>query len=213
MQLDPARFNRLLKDMGQRCLWRRAHLCPCRDAFSGAANPACPNCHGVGTFWEAPIAAWTGLTGMRTAREWAGFGMWESGDEVLSVPSDSPLYEAGENDQVVMINSEDPYTATFERGAADERLPPYMVRIEAVHTLEEGAIAPRAIPKLADMAAGGSPIWPMGDAPEEGQQYSLRGKRRPVFFVFKNLPQDRAHHSGRTLPRRIAARRFDLFGR
>jgi len=212
MQLQPAAFNRLLGDMGQACHWRRAFLCPCRKPYSGAADHLCLNCNGLGTFWTKPVEAHTGLTGLKTAREWASFGMWESGDVVWSVPSDSALYGAGENDQVVMTNSEETWNATLTRGAPDERLPAYLVKIEDVFVLTGTGAEATAKPGLASMQAGGVPIWPAGQGPQEGQQYSIRARRRPCFFIFKNLPQDRAHHGGKDLPRRVVGRRFELFG-
>ena len=214
MRLQPAAFNRLIGHLGQACLWSRAELCPCRDTYSGAAEPNCPACSGRGVFWRGAVRATTGLTSMRVAREWQHFGMWESGDVVLSVPSDSPLYDAGENDRVALVNSTEPYTSTFVRGAEDERWPAYLTEVEAVTVRQGEGVASRAVPVLpADRSAPFRPAWPEAGGPAEGEQYAIRGRRHPVFFVFKSLPQDRAHHSGATLPRKIAARRFDLFGR
>ena len=104
-------------------------------------------------------------------------------------------------------------TRSFTRGAPDERLPPHMIGIEEVVVLHQGAAFTRTLPTLPPADMGGAPVWPATNAPAIGQQYSIRATRRPIYFVFKEFPQDRAHHSGATLPRRIVARRFDLFGR
>ena len=121
MQLSPTRFNRLLRPpggLGQKVSWRRAYACPCRHPHSGAALPGCLQCAGCGVIWSAPKAAWTGLASMRVAREWANFGLWESGDVVLTIPSDSPLYAAGEHDRLVMLDSSEPFsTLSIDKAA------------------------------------------------------------------------------------------------
>lgn len=203
----------MLGDMGQGVWWKRARLCPCKNADSGAADPACPVCHGVGWSWGEPIIAHTGLASMQVARQWAHFGQYESGDVVLSVPSNSPLYDAGESDQVVMTDSQHPYVATFTRGAPDERWPAFVFKVSEVFTVDGSVVTPRSHPSLADWRAGGVPAWGAGNVPAPGQQYSIRAFRRPIYFVFASLPQDRAHHGGLPLPRRIAARKFDLFSK
>lgn len=212
MQLSPARFNGLLRNLGQQVAWQRASLCPCHDEYSGSARAGCPACNGRGSLWAAPVAAWAGMTGMRQAREWAAFGQWESGDVVLSVPSDSPLYAAGEYDRVVMVNSSEPFSLARTRDGSD-KLAFAVVQVDRVFWLNPGdsAIVEGGIPTVA---ADGTLTWadPAG-APDPGVQYSITGRRRPEYFVFKDLPQDRAHHSGAALPRRMVLRRFDLFGR
>jgi hypothetical protein len=51
------------------------------------------------------------------------------------------------------------------------------------------------------------------DVPPDGAQIALTGRKRPEYFCLQEFPQDRAHHHGRDLPRRVVLRRFDLFGR
>lgn len=213
MQLQPGAFNRLLGNMGQRVLWRPSTLCPCRSPFSGAAEQGCPVCSGRGVFWQRGQESVVGVTSMQVARQWAAFGQWQSGDVVLSVPEASPAYAAAESDQFIMLNSETPYSSTFTRGAEDERLPAYMVRLNRVVTIEDERPMTKALPILPPVATGGAPIWPASGGPAVGQQYSISGVRRPIYFLLTQLPQDRAHHGGLRLPRRIAARLFDLFGR
>ena len=111
MELDPAAFDAFLSDIGQDVVWRRASMCPCRDIHSGSPRQGCPLCGARGVIWDPPVAAVTGVTSMRVKREFAAFGLWESGDEVLTIPSDSPLYACGEKDRVVMVNSSQPFQA------------------------------------------------------------------------------------------------------
>ncbi len=211
MRLDPARFNRLLADMGQGALWRPAMPCPCRDPYSGAADPACPVCQGRGTFWRPARRCHVALTGLKVAREWQAYGMHESGDVVLSLPSNSVAYAAGENDQVILTDSTQPWTMILTRGAADERVPAQVCSLEEAVAIRTGGPVTLALP--AWPAEGGAPTWPAGAGPVPGEQYALRGRRHPSYFVFKDFPQDRAHHGGRDLPRRVVARRLELFAR
>lgn len=241
MRLSPARFNRLLKPplgLGQKAAWRRAYQCPCRHPHSGAARQGCARCQGRGVFWTDPTPAWTGLASMKVARAWADFGLWESGDVVLTIPGDSPLYQAGEYDRVVMVDSTEPFSALL----TDEDLRPTVTgdmtsptiddddlhgdgwqpvtywlgyappRIDRVFWLEPAteSIVEGAVPAIIEP---GFLTWITPPAPPVGVQFSVSGRRHPEFFIFKDLPQDRAHHGGAALPRRVVARRFDLFGR
>lgn len=214
MQLSPARFNRLLKPpagLGQRVLWRRADACPCRDPHSGAAKPGCPVCGGKGTVWGQAAAAWTGLASMKTAREWAAFGLWVSGDVVLTIPSDSPLYSAGENDRIVMTDSSEPFSRVLRRGQVERITAGSVIQIDRVWWIEGGNVVEGTVSIQAD----GSITWPASDmpAPPGGSGYTVTGRLRPEYFLFKDFPQDRSHHGGALLPRRCVVRRFDLFGR
>lgn len=211
MRLSPARFNAMLGTMGQAALWRRASLCPCRDPYSGQPRPDCPHCEGRGIAWGGGVAATTGLAGMRVVRQFADFGRWMAGDVVLTVPSNSPLWDARENDRVLLSQSSEPYTAVMERDG-DERVRGQVYALDSCWWLNpSGAVVQGAIPAIA---ADGKLSWAdPAQAPEPGTQFSLSGRRRPEYFIFTELPQDRAHFGGLPLPRRIQARKFDLFGK
>lgn len=210
MWLSPATFNGLLANMGQRVAWRRAYLCPCRDTYSGAPVPGCPQCRGKGTLWAEAVDAWTGLAGMKVAREWAAFTQWESGDVVLTIPSDSPLYAAGENDRIVMSQSSEPFSIALTRGTLDRVTFP-VLQVDRVFWLTDD-LAATIEAGIPTVAPDGTLTW-TESAPPDGKQYSVTGRKRQEYYVFKDLPQDRAHHGGATLPRRVVARRFDLAGR
>ena len=57
------------------------------------------------------------------------------------------------------------------------------------------------------------PVWAAGQGPDNLQTYSLAGRKYPEYYAYGNFPQDRAHHQGLDLPRKVILRRFDLFGR
>jgi len=212
VKLNPGAFNRLLGGaggLGQAVTWRRASLCPCRNAYSGAAEQGCPLCAGKGSLWAVPIPAWTGLAGMRATREWQAFGEFKGGDVVFTIPSDSPLYAAGETDRVVMTQSSEAFDQVLTRGAGDQlRFPVQEVTECFWRDPTTKARVDGAAPKVA---ADGTLTWTSG-APPAGTQYSISGRRRPEYYVFRDLVQDRAHHFGRALPRKVVMRRFELFG-
>ncbi len=208
-------FNDMLAaqgGFGQQLTWRPSTLCPCRDENSGGALPGCFQCHGAGVLYAPPQTAWAGLTGMRVAKEWAAFGQWESGDVVVTVPQDSPLYAAGENDRVLMVQSTEPFRVILTASGAD-RLRFSATELDRVFWLtpDTTVLVEGAIP---DVAPDGSLSWADGTgAPPLGTQYSVTGRRNQEYYVFKDLPQDRAHFGGLPLPRRVVLRRFDLMAR
>lgn len=152
------------------------------------------------------------MASMKVAREWAAFGQWESGDVVLSIPSASPLYAAGENDRMVMTQSSEPFNSVLTHGGADEIIYPVQ-QIDQVLWLDPTTqlAVYGGIPLVA---ADGTLTWPAGATPPpSGVQYTISGRCHQEFYLFQALPQDRAHYGGLDLPRRVVARRFDLFGR
>lgn len=206
MQLSAEAFNALVRDMGQTVAWRRASACPCRKARSGAADPSCPQCHGLGWWWSDPIECTLAVAGQKVQTEWAKFGLWQSGDQVVSLPSDSAAYDLGPQDRVVMVQSSVPFSVILRPG---EPLRKSIVTLTSAGWFEEGALV-----VVQDPAWGsdGRPVF-TGQGPPDGAQLSVNGRAHPEFFALQELPQDRAHHHGRLLPRRVVLRRFDLFGR
>ena len=212
MQLNPVAFNKLLRNIGQDVSWRRAFDCPCRDVYSGAADPSCPMCRGRGSIWAQSVDGYAGVQSMSAIKQWANFDLWESGDLMVTIPGDSPIYNAGQFDQIVLAQSSEPFSLVFRRGEDDTFQWP-VLSVDRVFSLNETktAIVEWQIPTVTD--AGVLEWNPSLPSPDYGQQFSITGRRRPVFFVFKELPRDRAHHAGLPLPRRVVVRTFDLFGR
>jgi len=209
MRLQPEAFNRLLNDIGQRFAWRRAFACPCVSPASGAPRHDCPHCLGKGRAWAAPVEGVAGVVGRDQMRDFAQVGVVDAGDVMLSIPSDSPLYELGQYDRLVSLNRSEPFSQVLVRGR-DTRLRYPVLSIErATYIDASGALVEAAAPSVT---ADGLLSWGAG-APPAGVQVSLTGRRRPEFFVYAELPFDRPHHFGRELPRRVVLRRFDLYGR
>lgn len=209
MQLSVARFNTQLNEMGQAMTWARASFCPCRNVLSGSPRPGCPVCT-RGVIWAPARPARAGLSGMKVQRAWASFGAYEAGDVVVSVGSDTPLYAAGENDRIVMMDSTEAYDVVLVHDGRD-RLPYALLQVDRVFWLT---------PDGSAIIEGGKPgqgergllVWPAGQLePPAGTQYTIQGRRRPEMFMFSEMAQDRAHFGGLKLPRRLVLRKFDLF--
>ena len=119
MKLNPFDFNAHLRHMGQAVQWRRAFACPCRDSYSGAAKPGCPHCKGKGKQWNDPQLGYVGVSGMQRQRHWAQMGLFEAGDVVVTLPSDSPIYAIGETDRVVFTDSSEAFSTVLVEGRDD----------------------------------------------------------------------------------------------
>lgn len=212
MRLSPARFNRFLNKIGQSVGWQRASDCPCRDPHSGAARYNCVNCHGTGVLWAAAQTGTVALTGQKLQLAWAQFGLWEQGDVVVSLPSDSPVYAMGQFDRVRFLDSSRPFSVVHTHRDAGDSFGAGVTRLDRVFWLDgdEVVIEP-ALPVLD--TATGDLDWSGTTAPTDGTQISVTGRRYPEYFCWGEYPQDRAHQHGDDLPRRVVLRRFDLFGR
>lgn len=211
MQLNPAAFNAHLGNIGQRFLWRRAWACPCINPISGAANPKCTQCSGKGRIWDAAVPATAGVPSQKVQRLWAQLGRYEAGDLVLSIPSDSPLYGAGEFDRVTMLDGSDPFSISLTRGDGDRLIWPVATITRCFWLTAVFAIVEGDIP-TAD--ASGNLTWATGaNAPPTGQVYSLSGTRLNEYYIYEQLVSDRPEHMGLALPKKVVCRKFDLLNR
>jgi len=210
MQLEPVKFNALLNNLGQKFSMRRAAACPCVDPGTSAPKPNCRQCKGIGWLWGTAVVGLSGIASQKIQREWAMFGLWQSGDMVLTIQSDSPLYAGGPYDRFLMLNSTEPFSFVRKRGIDDIQPQPY-VSIERVFWLTGANQAiTEGTPPIIN--ANGTLTW-TGTAPPAQMQYSITGRKRPEYYLFHDLMQDRSHHQGAALPRRVVLRKFDLLGR
>jgi hypothetical protein len=207
MRLNPTAFNGLLNGIGQAFKYRKAFTCPCRNPNSGAGNPKCPKCAGKGVFWGPQVDATAGVASQGVTKQYAQFGQWEAGDAVFSIPESSPMYDAGRFDRMLMLNSTDRFSLTLTHGASDRvNLP--IEAIEYVFWLDDaGNQVYGGIPAFDE---AGYLTWRTGEPPL-GKQFAVAGTRFTEYFVWENLPSDRGEHHGARLPKRVQARRFDLF--
>lgn len=209
MQLNPADFNRFLGAIGQRFEWRRSFICPCLNPATQSPRVDCPQCAGKGRIWAAPIPGTAGVPSQRVQREYARQLQWESGDMVLTVPSDSPLYKMGEGDRVLQLSGSDPFSINLRKGIND-KLPWTTKTVDRAFYLDDaGAVVEAGLPM---QQPDGALVF-AANPPPSGTTYSVTGTKLSEFFVYKDFPSDRGHHFGAQLPLRVQLRRFDLYGR
>jgi hypothetical protein len=145
MRFNQAAFNRLLSatggGLGQRVAWRPAAPCPCADRHSGQPRVGCPIGDGRGGWWGMGGPAWTGLAGQKATRSWASSADYLSGDVVVTIPSDSPLWAAGERDRVTFNDSSQPFHQQMRRGENDQLGPAHRAAtLERVSWIVAGAL-------------------------------------------------------------------------
>jgi hypothetical protein len=208
MRLNPDDFNRFLADIGQTFAWSKSYVCPCVTPATNSPAPQCLHCRGKGFLWAAAVNGTAGVPSQKVQREFAKFGQWENGDMLLSIPSDSPLYDMGERDRVLMLNGDDPFSINLRKGFND-RLPWAARKISRVFWLSGSNIVEGGLPL---QETDGTLVFSTG-APPAGVYYSVSGTKFSEYFVFRDFPSDRPEHHGRKLPKKAQLRRFDLFGR
>jgi hypothetical protein len=213
MRFNSSAFDRHLSNIGQSVDWRRSYACACVNPQSGAADPKHILCSGKGRLWDEPVRTVTGIAGQETLAEWAQSGQWESGDTVLSIPQSSPLWDAGQFDRVVMLNATDVFSQPLLRGAPAERLIFAVASVTRCFWLHPTTrlVVEGGLPVIG---TDGRPTWPGGvGEPPAGTSYSLTGTRYLEYFVWAALPSNRNMHSGMRLPKKVVARKWDLFSR
>lgn len=212
MRFNPAAFDRHLLNIGQKVQWRRSYACACVNPATGQPDPKHALCSGKGRLWDPPVDTVTGIASQNVQVEWQNSGLFEAGDMVLSIPQASPMWDAGQFDRILLLNSTDVFSQPLTRGAPTERLlftPASLTRCFWLHPQNRNQVVEGPLPVID---AEGRPTWASG-GPPPGVVYSLTGTKFDEYFVFLQLPSDRNQHSGMRLPRRITARRWDLFGR
>lgn len=213
MRFNPAAFDRHLNNIGQQLAWRRSYACACVNPASGAPDPKHALCAGKGRIWDGPINTVAGVARQETNMEWVKAGLWEDGDMTLSIPQNSPMWEAGQFDRITMLNATDTFSQPMTRGAPTEKFLFTPIKIDRVFWLHPQTRVPVDGDKPA-VGADGVPRWGVGAVePPPGVTYSVTGTRYDEYFVYKSLASDRNQHSGMRLPKRLVARKFDLFGR
>lgn len=208
MHFSPGAFNHFLGGaVRQDVLWRRAVACPCVAPSSGHADQNCDLCGGVGWAWDEPMPAHTGMQGMRPSMSAAMFGVWEEGDAVLTIPSDSPLYKAGKYDRIRLGDATTPFSVVITPGL-NERLQGDIVSIDRVFWIVDDQRVEGGVPEVDERGR-----MTFTDAPPpDGVSFSVSGVKRAELFLAKDIPNSR--NSGVSgLPRKVAVRRYDLLGR
>ena len=194
--------------------WRRSYACACVSPTSGSPDPKHQLCMGKGRLWDDPIATVCGIARQETVAQWKASGQYETGDMVLSIPQSSPMWDdAGQFDRLLLLNSTDVFSKPLVRGAPNERLLFNVVSFSRCYWLNptnRNLVVEGGLPVVD---ATGVLSWPNGDGPPPGVTYSLSGTKFDEYYVWGNFPSDRNQHQGVRLPKRVVARKWDLFGR
>lgn len=215
MRLNPAAFNAFLSgNIGQDVLWRPSTMCPCFNPISGAAYTGCPKCGGKGWIWSAAQACRVGVSRQAVKASLTHQFNWEAGDAMLTVDESVPMYEASRPDRITMLNSTDRFSLAMTRGDPTERIWTRVEKIDRVYWFTgpngQGDVVEGSAPTVDDET--GVLTWGDG-APPPGKQYSITGTRFSEYFIYLELPSDRNQHGGARLPKKMMAKRFDVFGR
>jgi hypothetical protein len=114
----------------------------------------------------------------------------------------------GQFDIVRLIEATQPFSVILERGVLDDiQFTPDS--IDRVFWISGATI----VDSTARAIVNSQIDWGVDPQPAAGTKYTVTGRWNPDYFVFQELPTERAHHGGLPLPRRVVVRRFDLFGR
>lgn len=210
MNLSPAAFNAHIQRMGQDVFWRKAWACACVNPHSGSADTQCQVCDALGWIWDDERPARIGLQAMSSRKSMQTFGVYEEGDILASIGSDSPVYAIGRFDRIRSRVASNPFSFHLQRGMND-RVMGTVVSIDRVFWLNE-AKTETIDGTPPTIGCNGALSWPVGQGPPEGAVYSISGVRYDEWYAFPNLSADRMIHNAK-LPRKILLRRFDLFGR
>lgn len=212
MQLSPAKFNAWLNKIGQDMYWRPAVACPCINPGSGAARTDCPLCHGKKYQWGAEQPARCGFQNQTQKQTIAQFGVWAPGDATLTIGSDSPMYASGPFDRFRCKNATSPFTMIRVKGDQDFLLGS-VVNISRVFWLNAAGTA-EIEGGIPTVDAEGNLSWPAGQAaPPDDTAYSVTGVKYDEYYAYPDIANDRNMQAGSSLPKKLLARRFDLFGR
>ena len=199
-------LNAMLNRLGQRWAWRRGYRCPCVLAATNQANPACPLCHGKAWMYAPDaVEGVAAVSGAKVQKQWKDFGLYENGDVVVSVGSDSPIYAVGPYDRLRQMDSDEPFSSVWQPGQKLKFVPATIDRAFWVNGAEVHDIPP---PVIGD---DGTLSWTT--APPAKTLVSLTGRRPVEYFVYQDVPVARGHQLGDLLPRKVVLRRYDLLGR
>lgn len=199
----------MLGQIGETFSWRRAFACPCVSRNSGQPNSACVHCAGKGRLWGGAVAGEAGTVSRSKMRDLAPFGMFDQDDIMLSIPSNSPLYEMGQYDRIAALNKSEPFSQNVVRGLNDV-LRFDVLSVDRVFYYNAQDVQTEIA--LPTVNADGTIVWEV-ESPPAGVTYSITGRRIPEYYCYMEIPTDRPMQFGDRLPRRVTLRRFDLYGR
>jgi hypothetical protein len=238
-------FDSLISRVGVRICWMRSRTCPCIYGgggqngvlpFTGTADPACQQCFGIGTYWDAPLAPMVMLMtfitvesttyepGIHASENWGGI---ITAAPMLTIPANNPYLSitdpgqprvawdnASAGDFFVSVDKLSRYTAMLQVGG--NTILPYQQNLQIAPT---GAVAVydpvgKVVSYPAYTVSGPSVILP--DFPPD-TTYMVEFEAAPIYAAWTKaggLPHVRDFGQGtENLPRRFRLQTLDLWTR
>ena len=208
MGFNVNQLDQMLNNLGQDATWELAEVCPCKSTRTGGANVTCQVCNGNGLVWNVAIQCRVALEAMSSQREFAMLGMWEKGDIMISLPTDSAAYGAGEWDRFTLLNSTLRIDQVLMKGTNDTLKYSAIVSIESLWAIVAGMRTD--FTQGIHFTLNGNVITWLGTPIPIGTQYSVLYVTHPQYFCYRDLVMDRQHGS-QNLPRKVHARLMELF--
>lgn len=229
-QIHAEKFEVLIQRRGREVKWEEAILCSCWNLTSGQPDYNCKACKGKGHTYNTPvlgIVLFTSVTANADFQDMAG--MFQIGDAVMTVPKrmwlrtatgwdmrtfeNVPLYNVGMYDLITLTDDEYKTSEVLIKGEpmygrpADTLINDTVTAIQVVRKSDPvtGAITDY-VPGVDYTNTADTINWLAGgNAPDDGEQYSVIYRHHPVFTVLTTLPKPR-HQDGNDLPRYVALR-------
>ena len=156
--------------------------------------------------------------------QFSQFGEWNTTDLIATIPARDEqgialdIFGAGDFDRFVLVDSTIRSSFLGVRGTADRVNSRYVWSIVSAYWLLAG-VRKNLVYGTDYTIANGVVTWvdvvpPATDnRPPVGTAYAIQYLTCPEFFVWTTLEQPRAHDRGMMLPKKLALRSFELFGR
>lgn len=233
-QLHASTYELMIFRRGRPVSWERAVLCSCWNMVSQQPYYQCAACGGFGYTFEASVegkALVTGITESKAFQDMAG--VFELGDMAMTIPKriptanpktgfmdktmktalPNPMFDLGANDRVTLLDDTIQTSEVLQRGTdiggrpADTLLYEAVATIIAVRKSDTMTGTVTKYDRGVDFEMVGNRVnWLGGNAPSEGENYSVTYSHHPVYVVLPiNLPKPR-HQDSQDLPRYAALR-------
>lgn len=231
IKLHGDKFEDLIARHGRNVQWEESILCSCWNQDSQQPLYNCAACNGKGRIFKPPLESRVLLTSIAHSTEYEQMaGMFEIGDAIMTVPKQTyarfpsgkmdlsrkelvPAYNVGMYDIITVMDDDYKSSEILIKGtpiygrAADTLLNDRILDIQVIRQVDVVTGDIKDFEQGTDYTFEDNRIaWlPGGEAPAEGEQYSVTYHHRPSFTVLTTLPKPR-YQDGQLLPRYVALR-------
>jgi hypothetical protein len=162
--------------------------------------------------WDDGIQTTVGICTQKTQERWSKMGFYETGDMVITIPENSPMWAAaGQYDRVLTLSGLDGFSEVLFHGAPTEklRMPIHLIYRVFWKDPVTKQIVEGGIPSFDN---AGNLRWVSGEPPL-GLPYSVTGDRYSEYYMFDMFPSDRNEQGGMRLPKNSVLRKWDVMAR